>query len=311
MESKTNWRKVAAIAIFGILAFLYLYRRKPQRLYGALLAQLDHDETEAKMLQTGMYMTREAIMFSVETHNNNIDGFLEAGYMVQINFNWMPTSTPVPFPTDARMIRRKAEEFFRYYQEYRSQIPVVVVENEWDNGHYRDWENTTIEDYLAELAIVVEVGHSYGFKVTDAGITGNNLQRWTYSQLRGDMKEWWKQHYFIGRDNEYEKMFVLIAKYAKGIRDIPIDYVNTHWYNKDTCHDGYPVAIAAYKRIIGKTNLPLVNNEWGIKTNNKELFDQTKREIEKAGAQILVAYSGVNAEGKAIQLTDEMLAELH
>jgi hypothetical protein len=303
-----NWRLTALVVLAGIATWYLFLKRKTERLYGVLLAEHDHDQTETKMRQTGLYMTREAIYFFQETHNNNIDRFLQEGVMVQINFNYKPTSTPVLFPTDTVMIRRKAEEFFSYYAPYKDKI-IVVCENEWDNGHYR--EEIILEDYFEELKIVVEVGHKYGFKVADAAITGNNLQRWAWSQLRGEMRDWWSDNYFIGKDNEYWRMVALVTKYARGIREIPIDYINTHWYNKSDCYDGYPLAVMLYKRIIGKPNLPLINNEWGIKTNDKALFDATKREIEKAGAKILVAYSGVNAEGKAVQLTDEMLEELH
>lgn len=281
------------------------------RLYGALLAEHDNAETQAKMRETGMYLSREAIYFYEDTHTGNIDKLLDGGFMVQINFNWKPTSVPVTFPTDKKMIRNRAEQFFSYYEPRKDQIPLVVNENEYDNDHYRDWNNTSIDDYLEELAIVTEVGHEYGFKVADAAITGNNLERWTWCQLRGEMADWWEQRYFVGKNNAYWRMVALVTKFAMGVRDIPIDYINHHWYNEERCHGGLSLAIACYKRIIGKIGLPLVNNEWGLDINSQHLFEETKKEVENAGAHILVAYSGVNEPGKPIRLTDEMLSMLH
>lgn len=247
------------------------------------------------------------------THRDLIDIYLKAGLNVQINWDWSNTSTPVPFPTDTASIRQKAEEFFQYYLPYKNQIPVVVVENEWDNAKYH---KGTVKQCLTELAILVEVGHKYGFKVADAGFTGNSLGRWYWSQLAGDAARDWISHYYVGKDDpNYNLLLQAVAEYSEGIKNIPIDYLNVHWYNIIHCYGGFPEAAKAWLKLCGKDSL--MNNEFGMRLTTKadaftieSLLFETVQEMKDAGIKLAIAYSGINDAAKAVQLTEDMLEEL-
>lgn len=281
--------------------------------WGLIQAQDNTTETKAILNGSAVNMVRVPIYFSDTKVTSNVaDDYLKNGYKVQINFNWKATGTAVEFPTNEAIIRSKAEEFFKYYLPYKALIPVVVVENEWDNltslhgpGAYH---TGTVQQYLKELSIITEIGHKYGFKISSAGITGNNLQRWTYSQLTGTQQSWWKANYFVGLSANYELMIATVNEFAAGIRNIPVDYINTHWYNKTSCPGGYPIATALWLKACGKTKF--INNEFGIKTKNLALFAATIAEIKLAGAEIAIIYSGVDAPDNAVRITNEMYQTL-
>lgn len=280
--------------------------------YGLMQASDDKDDVKRAMQAAGINMIRLPLYFERTTVGQVIDAFLNDGFFVQIGFNWKSTSSPVLFPTDTAMIRSKAEAFFKYYLKWRAKIPFVSVENEWDNDHYRDWSKAKITDYITELKIVCEVGHKYGFKITDAGITGNTLGRWTYSQLSVDSALWWKDHYFVGVSaTNYQPMLKLVSDYVRLIRFVPIDYLNTHWYNNNgRCSQGYAKAFDIYAKACGKETLPRINNEFGMRDGNMDIWKCTVKEMKQARIVYAIAYSGDGNLTPAQRLTHEYLIEM-
>lgn len=277
-----------------------------------LMQSVDDKAVVKKTMQTaGINLIRLPLYFERTTKGNVIDDFLNAGFNVAINFNWKNTSTPITFPKDTNFIRQQAKAFFQYYQKWLPQIPFVVCENEWDNDHYRDWKNTTIQDYITELKIVIDEGHKYGFKIAAAGITGNSLGRWTYSQLTGSAATSWNSKYYVGSSNaNYQPMLKLVNEFARLIRDVDIDYLNTHWYNNNgRCSGGYAQAYDFWAKATGKEHLPRINNEFGFRLDGIELCKCTIKEMRDAKVVYAIAYSG-STNTPAQRWTPEMLKEL-
>lgn len=274
----------------------------------------DKDIVKKLMREADINLIRLPLYFDRTTQGNVIDDFLEDGFNVLINFNWKNTSTPITFPKDVAFIRKQAAAFFKYYEKWLPQIPYVANENEWDNGHYRDWKKTTIQDYITELKIVVEEGHKRGFKIAAGGITGNSLARWTYSKLHGTICKFWKSSYFTGEKNaNYKPMLKLVDEYTVSIRDVDIDALNTHWYNNnEKCSDGYVTAYDLYAAACQKEHLPRINNEFGFRSNAPNalnLWKCTVQEMRDASVSLAIAYSG-GSGSNATRLTPEMLLEL-
>lgn len=267
--------------------------KKPEALitqFGLMAANQTLDQTEQILTKAGIEIVRVPLFFSSTISSNQIDNYLDDGYKVQINLNWKATNAgPVPFPTDTALIRTRAEAFFKYYQPWVNRIPMVVVENEWDNGILTavgtGYHSGTIQDYLTELSIVVEVGHKYGFKVCDAGITDGAIKQWYSGKLD-------------------------LTEFFTGIKTIPTDTVNFHWYVSADAVKAYDVKIVAlaYMQACGKTHI--VNNEFGIRTDTPDLWLALIGAL-KGFADCAIAYSGVNDPGKAIQLTPDMINELN
>jgi hypothetical protein len=253
----------------------------PATDFGVLLSGVDVNSVETTMTTNGINIVRATVTYSTSTYNRNIDTYLNDGYDVAINFNYQATPTPKPWPKDTAMIRQKAESFFSYYKKWQRQIPVVVCENEWD---YAAYHTGPIQDYLNELAIVVQVGHKYGFKVTDAGITDGKIRM-----------------FYQGNAN--------IDTFLTGIKKIPEDYCNFHWYvaNDQTQNFDLRDVVNYYLQATGKTK-PMTN-EFGLKTNSLLLWTNEVSAL-KGFAYYGVAYSGTNVPGQAITLTNSMLLML-
>lgn len=275
--------------------------------WGVSLAQTNTTDEETICKAHQIKLIRVAVFFSQTTVSQTMNQHLSKGFNVQVNLNWKPTGSPVEFPTDTSIIRTKMHEFFQYYAPYVAQIPIVVIENEWDNEQYH---NNDLSYYFAELKIAVQEGHKFGFKIADAGITSTAIRRWTYSKLTPTDQIWWKQNYFVGPTmTNYQPLIDKVNRYASNIRTIGIDYLNFHWYEEDnTCHGKLDIATTFYKTACGKS--VLINNEFGLKTKTISQWNCLLSNLNSAGIVIGVAYSGIDAPDLAITLTDDMLNTL-
>jgi hypothetical protein len=271
--------------------------------YGLLQAKYSDSAFEARLNKANLKIVRLAVYFKSNYFSKTINKFLADGFKVHINFNYMPTDTPVVFPTDTNFIKTQAENFFKYYLPFKDQIPFVAVENEWDNPFYRNWKKTRIEDYITELAIVARIGNKYGFKITDAGITGNNLGRWTYSKLSGTVAAQWRGQHFVGLELGYDSVVQFINKYAQQVKGLPLYFINLHWYNENKCAGNFILALNAYLLATGFDRYVL--NEWGVK--DSALWQCTITEMKSVNPFYSIAYSGINEPNKAIELSDNEL----
>ena len=273
-------------------------------MYGLKSEQKTIPETEALLKSSNINLVRAIVFYRDNYYSKSVDTYLADGYNVQINFNYAPTDDPVDFPTDTAFIRAQAEKFFAYYKPHINKIPVVAVENEWDNLNYH---SNNINFYITELKIVTEVGHKYGFKIADAGFTGAGLQRWTYSKLSGDSAKDWLSKFFVapGR-SDYPVFLAEINTYAAAVKSIPIDYINWHWYGKTGCWNGLQTALSYYLKATGKTNH--ITNEFGA--HDSQYWNCTVAEVQKAAPPIAIAYSGQSLDSKAVELDLSMLQVL-
>jgi len=263
------------------------------------------NELKADMSLAGVNVLRQSIYLSEKTVNRTIDNYLSEGYNVQIIVCWYDSiNGSRGFPKNLDLVKSQAEAFFQHYASYKNQIPFVAIENEWD---YQVQHGSNLQDYINELSTITQVGHKYGFKIADGGITSGALQRWTYSQLTGTAQQQWKDKYYVGLNNDYDALMNIVNTYIASAKKINFDYSNVHWYNTMRCGNGFSTAMQTFMKACNK-QVP-VCNEFGIRTSSLSLFTQTDNEI-KRNALYAIAYSGSNIKGKAIKLTDAMLQAL-
>ncbi len=257
--------------------------------FGLMPANTTLAQKEQILKASGINLIRITLFVQQQgTHSDLADQLLKDSFQVAFNFDWANTSSPVAFSTDTALIRIKAEEFFSYYQAYKNQIPFVVNENEWNNINYH---LGTIQDYLTELAIVTNVAHKYGFRIADAGISGSALQQWTYWQIQS--KDWAINYKVPYNSDNYKLLLQAVDQYAAGIKNIPIDYLNAHWYEQDSCYNGFQTAVNLYKTACGKSKL--ISNEFGIRgVYSDKLFMNTVNEV-RGNVSYGILYSGNNA----------------
>lgn len=271
-----------------------------QTVFGLIEKQSTTEQTRADMDGAGIKLIRIPIYLSQTSKSKTIDDYLSSGYSVQINANWN-YGADGSFPTDTNLLKSQADAFFKYYSVYKTQIPFVVVENEWD---YEVSLGGKLPDYFTELSIITSVGHKYGFKIADAGIRSSTLGRWTYSQLTGDAQTQWLNCYYVGLSADYNSVLNLVNTYAVGVQKINFDYSNVHWYNASKCSNGFATASQAFMKACNKKQV--VCNEFGVYTNAYNLFNATVNEIT-GNANYAIAYSGLGEPNKAIKLTSSML----
>lgn len=268
------------------------------------------NESIAAMNKADAKITRVSISLSETISSEIVDYYLENGYEVQILANWnngINGYRGFPANNEMDLVKAKAKAFFEYYAPYKNQIPFIAIENEWD------WEvvhGSNLQDYLTELAIITEIGHQYGFKITDGGITSTALQRWTYSQLSPDDQAFWIANYFVGLNAgaiPYNTIIGIVNTFIEGVKNIDMDFINVHWINATTCANGFETASQVFMEACNKKEV--VCNEFCIRTNSLDLFNSTVNEI-KGNTQYAIAYSGPTGSDLAIKFTDEMLYQL-
>lgn len=267
-------------------------------------------ENESLLRSVNLKTIRLPFFFGQTTTNEKtIDKYLADGFNVAINFNFLSTESAVPFPADSTMIRSKAEYFFNKYAPKKNQIPFVTIENEWDNIRYHLGGTANllvaVPTYLNELSICTEVGHKYGFKIADAGITSTSLRRWMYSVLTGDEQTKWANQYFTAHTrDDYNTLVNTVNQYCLGAVNIPFDFSNTHWYNDSTVNGGFDLASKTFAMACSKQSIYRVNNEFGVK--NTAVWSDTVKEIA-GNVAYGIAYSGQNKINEAVLLSPEML----
>jgi len=278
-----------------------------QTVFGLAEEKTTDEQKRADMKTADVNIIRLTIFLSETSVNRLIDDYLSKGYNVQICISWFTgslTNRGFPTPKDTSTVRAQAEAFFKYYAARKKQIPFVSIENEWDHEVQSGYK---LQDYINELSILTSVGHKYGFKIADGGITYASLQRWTYSQLNPKAQEQWKQTYYVGLNNGYDELLDLVNTYIASAKKINFDYSNVHWSNSTTCGNGYRTATQAF--MIACNKKTPVCNEFAVKTNSLTLFTQTVDEIT-GNALYAIAYNGTNRDGKAVILTNAMLLVL-
>lgn len=276
--------------------------------YGLAEDDTDYNDTKSDMSLAGVNTIRLGISLSTNTVNKLIDKYMNDGYNVQVIVNWENDINGYrDFPTakDTNKLKSQADAFFKYYSDRKSKIPFIAVENEWD---YQVQHGSNLQDYIKELSIITTVGHKYGFKIADGGITSGSLQRWTYSQLSGTAQTQWGKKYYVGLNNDYNGLLNIVNTFISGAKKINYDYSNVHWYNTFRCGNGFVTASQAYMKACNKKQV--MSNEIGIRTSSLTLFTQTVNEVT-GKTPWAIFYNGSNIKGKAIKLTDQMLQVLN
>lgn len=297
-------------SVFKLTSFGFV-----QEQTGEKIPQDHINETISKMEKANVTLTRVNIVLSKSYYSKSIDYYLTNGYYVQIIANWDGDNNGkrhFPTPGELEYFKSQAKAFFEYYAPYKDKIAFVAFENEWD------WQiinnGAILEDYLAEIAAATNIGHQYGIKVTDGGITATSLKRWTYSQLSGEEAEEWLNTYWVGLQEgykyfSYSALMNIINTYTTFVKNIAMDYSNVHWHNDTECGNGFATATEKFRTACNKSET--VCNEFNIATSSLDLFTSTVNEIKDGNAKFAVAYSGNDYDEKAVKLTDEMLKALN
>lgn len=172
------------------------------------------------------------------------------GFKVVLNVCWKKiTNGPVPFPTDLDAYKKILSALLDTYKP-----EVLVIENEELNNAYH---SGTVNDYLNELNVAIEVAHSKGVKVTNGGIGSTVAILLTYKnyittgQLTAakDFAARMIPATILGQATKPGRSLYLKLDTAQmlfnGLALSNVDFINFHWYqpgrigdnNNDTAVD--------------------------------------------------------------------------
>src|SRR3954469_19003433 len=119
------------------------------------------------------YVRSAIVMQGWNGYDENYEKYTASGLKVILNINWGQVQatkgqkTPVPFPKDTVKYKQILSDILDKYKP-----ELVVIENEELN---RKYHSGPIEDYINELSAAINVVHSKGLKVTNAGLTGKGF----------------------------------------------------------------------------------------------------------------------------------------
>jgi hypothetical protein len=244
--------------------------------FGSLISDGSVDNKITVSDKFGVTYVRSAVTVKdFQGKDPGVDKYLNSGFKVVLNLNWDHVAdgrgnrTPVPFPTDMVKYRKLLGAVLDKYKP-----EVAVIENEPTTD---DFHSGPIENYIAELAVAIDVCHSKGVKVADGAIHVGNVQK-VMAGTRLD-----------GNALEVKK---LIAAYAT----LNLDFVNVHTQGTgDSYPDGQLQKVADYLR--AQTGKPVMSNEFTVKSNSTNLIKQMVDGFKAGGYKYAIVRSGDSAGG--------------
>lgn len=176
---------------------------------------------------------------------------------------------------------------------------IISFNNEEPNRAY--WEGTA-QSYVNTMNTLAEVAHSHGVPCSNGGILQNVIYyiRWVYQQEgKTDSVNLINARANIG-PNTGTAAQELIDWYKVEIPAIAasdLDYVNFHWYEpainldpgSDTTTGLVPIVVNFLRSRTGK---PVINTEFGMEGNSRNMFNQLCDELDDSGVDIRVYYNG-------------------
>jgi len=180
-----------------------------------------------------------------------------------------------------------------------TKAPIVAFENEANHGGFYDG---SAQDYLTELAAGVDVAHQRGVKATDSGIGTKSIKLVAWNHLRTTKGTAAADDYLrtvfrsttnpndtgirdqllgvaAGDPNPYGHLAsaelrsnwtdaeTMLAAYGTAPGQVPVDYVNFHWYTPDetnpTSYTDRQALADTVDALHAITDLPVVTNEIG------------------------------------------------
>lgn len=201
--------------------------------------------------------------------------------------------------TTTEFRRQLGARLDEYHELTGRPAPLIAIENEANHDQFYDG---TLDDYLLELRIAVEVAHERGVQVTDSGIATKATKLVVWDHLRTtrgtSVADAYLRTTFRSTSNPNDTAIrdqllgvspadpdpyrhlanaalrenwrdadAMLAAYGHGAGRIPIDAVNFHWYTPDepnpTAYSDAAALADTIDALSAITGLPVVTNEIG------------------------------------------------
>lgn len=293
------------------------------------------DITPAEKIAVVMASGKEYVRddFAIESFTSTpyrYQQFADYGMNIVLTLNWLSTAGgPVPFPTDLSLYQDKLEQTL-------DTIPapeIVCIENEEINHLFH---TGTMEEYLAELAVAIDVCHARFLKVTNGGLTTRALcfTRARAYYLAGDTaagddfaqrcvpESFWNAVKLTGTSESVNTLIAKCFQLLDGFAALDLDYVNLHFYEPlrlrgtgevDSTIDEATAGNELYNSAIEEiaawvtayTGKPCMSNEIGTMHVSGELVTSLMQACHDADLEYAIWFNGGSGEGgEAMPLND-------
>lgn len=243
---------------------------------------------------------REAVMLSDwKGHDGYVDKWLDNGYKIIMNIN--NDYVPSPFPTDLVTYESNLRSVLDVYQP-----EVVVIENEELNAYDPSssgniYHTGSLENYIRELAVAVNVCNQNNLQVTNGGLTNPVISSlWNYYIVNNkpDSARWLSEQMSgVSQDPvKIARADTLLQAY----KELNLSFVNLHWYEpmKDMNRmTGVLQVVIDY--ITQQTGKDVITNETGVKTDDPVFVANLMQQWDDSNAKYVIFYdsNGVGVGG--------------
>jgi hypothetical protein len=287
-----------------------------QTKFGVMIFGRENMNTKIKIArELGVSYIRDGITMQNWTgRSERVDRWVNGGFKLILNVQWGLANKPdgtrqgVPYPTDTVQYKKTLDDILTKYKP-----EVVVIENEETVQHYH---SGPIEDYINELTAAIGVAHSKGLKVTNGGITKDELALLVYNYYadNGMKKEaddfarrCLKPYLLRGDMPAVKDALIKARKLIEAYKKLPLDYVNVHLYEpiKNRIHGtdesvreitpgGIREIINWVEKVTGKK---VMSNEFGVRATAPELVTGVLNEFAKSDIDYAIWWSGFGGAG--------------
>ncbi|HQR04776.1 MAG: hypothetical protein JSR19_06270 [Proteobacteria bacterium] len=232
-------------------------------------AFFDNDQRIAIARSLGLRYVRVNVDLNRRLPADEIAALRQAGLHLVLHVTTRERGAAAPPVTD---LKAYGAELGQLLDQVRPDI--LAVENEEVAPNFF---SGTADEYLAELRTAIEVAHERGIKVANGGITSHAL-----GDLVPGLSHAGGRH---GRAvaTRDAKASDLLAAY----RNLPLDYVNFHWYRPD------PADLdAAVRYLRAATGKPVISTEMGQYDSAPETVTGLIGESGRLGIPLVIWFNG-------------------
>lgn len=278
---------------------------------GIFVYGLTPDQKISVAKKLGVHAMREEISSTATLPSPKVDAVVNAGFDLYLTINWLPGKGEgqqgPQFPTDMNAYRSFLQSVLKVYKP-----KIAFIENE---PQTKSFHSGSMQNYINELKVAIEVCHDNGIKVADGGLTTNILPALTYQNLLKTDKQkadWFfnncimpqQKQFILNNTNPDLQSRLQDARYLiNEYKNLNLDYVNVHLYfplNRDQSNNSTDGLKEIIDFVRQSTSKEVITHETGIRFNNPELVANVLKAYKSLNIPVVLFYSGKGAIAAAL-----------
>jgi hypothetical protein len=268
-------------------------------MYGAFSVKADMNKKLIAANNLGVAYVRESQVLARWSGSKNLSIDFWKAHKKKVVLNINNDTTPSPFPTNLVAYEEKLRSFLNVYSD---SIELAVIENE-ELNQYTPQSTLhhlgSMQDYINELTVAVNVCQEMSIPVTKGGLTCPIITILKhYYTINGKMDSvMWLVQQVNGVSND-STLWLRTDSLLNAFRNLPLTYVNLHWYEpaKDMSRlTGVLQVVCNY--ITQQTGKRVITNETGVKTTDSSFVTRLAQQWDSAQVDYCIFFDGFGALG--------------